>query len=211
MKLAIIDYGSGNLRSVQKACEKTSPPGTEVVITPDPDVVRKADKVIFPGQGAMPDCMANLRSSGLEEAVREALVKKPFFAICIGEQMLFDHSDEGDVTGLGIFPGNVVRFANDMTYPDGTKLKVPQMGWNRVKQTQNHPMWNGIPDNSWFYFVHSYYAVPKDDSVIAGVTDYGGVITVVCAKDNIFATQYHPEKSSAAGLKLYENFLAWSP
>ncbi len=211
MKLAIIDYGSGNLHSVHKATQKVAPSGTEVVVTADPDVVRSADRVLFPGQGAMPDCIANLKKSGLEDAVREALKEKPFFAVCIGEQMLFDYSEEGNIKCLGIFPGSVVRFPSNQIGEDGLRLKVPQMGWNRVKQHIKHPLWRGISDNSWFYFVHSYYADPKDKSIIAGTTHYGKDVTVVVAKDNLFATQFHPEKSAAAGLRLYENFLVWNP
>ncbi len=211
MKVAIIDYGSGNLRSVQKAVEKTAPSGTQVVISEQPEIIRSADRVIFPGQGAMPDCMANLRKAGLEEAVREAIKEKPFFAVCIGEQMLFDHSDEGNVDGLGIFKGSVVRFPSNQVGEDGSRLKIPQMGWNRVRQTMRHPIWEGVADNSWYYFVHSYYAVPQDPSILAGTTEYGRTIAVAVAKDNLFATQFHPEKSASAGLRLYQNFLTWNP
>lgn len=211
MKVAIVDYGSGNLRSVQQAVQKVAPPSTEIFLTNQPEVVRASDKVIFPGQGAMPDCIANLTKTGLKEAVLESIEQKPFFAICIGEQMLFDHSQEGDTKGLGVFAGDVVRFPSDMVDQNKIRLKVPQMGWNRVSQKIEHPMWDGIADNSWFYFVHSYYAVPKDASIVAGTTFYGLEVTVVVAKDNVFATQFHPEKSAADGLRLYQNFMKWAP
>lgn len=211
MRIAIVDYGSGNLRSVSKAVEKVAPLGTTIEVTALPEDVMKADRVIFPGQGAMPDCITNLRRTGLEEAVRDAVKNKPFFAVCIGEQMLFTHSEEGNVGGLDIFKGNVVRFPSNQTDPSGARLKVPQMGWNRVSQRKPHRMWNGISDGAWFYFVHSYYVVPEDQSLIAGVTFYGKEVTVAVAKDNVFATQFHPEKSAAAGLALYANFLTWNP
>ena len=211
MKVGIVDYGSGNLRSVQQAVNKVAPEGTEVYVTSDPKKIREADRVIFPGQGAMPDCMDNLRKTDLEQAVRYSIANKPFFAVCIGEQMLFEHSDEGDVKGLGIFKGNVVRFRSNMFDETGARLKVPQMGWNTVKQKSAHPMWNGIKDNSWFYFVHSYYAKPEEDSIITGTTVYGSEVCVAVARDNVFATQFHPEKSAAAGLKLYSNFMIWNP
>ena len=162
MKIAIVDYGSGNLRSVSKAIEKIAPVSTQVLVTGDPEEVLKADRVVFPGQGAMPDCMKNLRTTGMEEAVRDAIRNKPFFAVCVGEQMLFEHSEEGDTPGLGIFPGDVVRFASDRVDQTGARLKVPQMGWNQVTQTREHPMWNGITNGAWFYFVHSYYAKPTE-------------------------------------------------
>ena len=211
MKIAIVDYGSGNLRSVQKALEKAGEGLHQVVVTSEPEVVRAADRVVFPGQGAMPDCMANLKKSGLEEALRESIAQKPFFAVCVGEQMLFDHSEEGDVPGLGIFSGNVVRFPSDMQDSQGNRLKVPQMGWNQVRLTAAHPVWKNVPDMSWFYFVHSYYAVPKDSSLIAGMTNYGIDVTVAVGRDNVFATQFHPEKSAATGILLYKNFLNWKP
>lgn len=211
MKVAIVDYGSGNLRSVSKAVEKIAPISTEVLVTGHPEEVFQADRVIFPGQGAMPDCMRNLRSTGMEEAVRDAIRNKPFFAVCVGEQMLFEHSEEGDTPGLGVFGGDVVRFANDMKDTNGVRLKVPQMGWNRISIKQEHPVWNGINDGAWFYFVHSYYAEPTDPKLTVGTTFYGDEVTVAVARDNVFATQFHPEKSAAAGLALYQNFLTWKP
>ena len=169
MKIAIVDYGSGNLRSVSKAIEKIAPVSTQVLVTGDPEEVLKADRVVFPGQGAMPDCMKNRRTTGMEEAVRDAIRNKPFFAVCVGEQMLFEHSEEGDTPGLGIFPGDVVRFASDRVDQTGARLKVPQMGWNQVTQTREHPMWNGITNGAWFYFVHSYYAKPTEADLTVDV------------------------------------------
>jgi len=199
----------GNLRSVAKAIEHVAP-HERVEVTSDPGVVRAAMRVVFPGQGAMPDCMRYLRDSGLEPAVRDAAQSKPLLAVCIGEQMLFDRSEEGDTPGLGLFSGDVVRFLPDMRELD-SRLKVPHMGWNRVRQTKAHALWSGIDDQSWFYFVHSYYVAPREKELITGETTYGGIFTCAVARDNIFATQFHPEKSAAAGLRIYENFTRWSP
>jgi glutamine amidotransferase len=211
VKIAVVDYGMGNLRSVAKAIEHVAP-SAQVTITSDPQQVRAADRVVFPGQGAMPDCMRYLRESGLEESVRNAAATRPLLAVCIGEQMLFERSEEGDVQGLGLFPGDVVLFRDaDLRQSDGTRLKVPHMGWNRVRQARRHVLWDGIADESWFYFVHSYYVAPHDPELTAGESDYGGVFTCAVARDNIFATQFHPEKSAAAGLRIYENFTRWNP
>jgi glutamine amidotransferase len=199
----------GNLRSVAKAIEHVAP-HERVEVTSDPEVVRAATRVVFPGQGAMPDCIRYLRDSGLEPAVRDAAQSKPLLAVCIGEQMLFDRSEEGDTPGLGLFSGDVVRFLPDMRELD-SRLKVPHMGWNRVRQTKAHALWNGIDDQSWFYFVHSYYVAPREKELITGETTYGGIFTCAVARDNIFATQFHPEKSAAAGLRIYENFTRWNP
>jgi glutamine amidotransferase len=209
--IAIVDYGMGNLRSVAKALAHVAP-GQDVRITSSAADIDAAERVVFPGQGAMPDCMRFLRDSGLEAAVRRAAASKPLLAVCIGEQMLFDVSQEGDTPGLGLIAGEVIRFAEaDMAQTDGSRLKVPHMGWNRVHQSQRHPLWDGVADQSWFYFVHSFYVVPRDPAVIAGRSDYGGLFTCAVARDNIFATQFHPEKSAAAGLKIYENFTRWKP
>jgi glutamine amidotransferase len=160
----------------------------------------------------MPDCMRYLRESGLEDAVRAAAASKPLLAVCIGEQMLFEHSEEGGTAGLGLFPGEVVRFRDAaMRSAEGVRLKVPHMGWNRVRQAHSHALWRGVADESWFYFVHSYYVVPQDGALSAGTSDYGGTFTCAVARDNIFATQFHPEKSAAAGLRIYENFSRWAP
>jgi glutamine amidotransferase len=208
--IVVVDYGMGNLRSVAKAFEHVAPKA-RVLISGDAAVIRAADRVVFPGQGAMPDCMRHLDESGLREAVLEATRTKPLFGVCIGEQMLFDSSEEGDTAGLGVLPGRVVRFASDMTGPDGARLKGPHMGWNRVAQDRPHPLWAGVPDGAYFYFVHSYFAAPADASLSAGSADYGGRFTCVVARDNIFATQFHPEKSAAHGLRLYANFIDWRP
>jgi len=207
--IAVVDYGMGNLLSVAKAIERVAP-GVDVRITSDPAQVDGAARVVFPGQGAMPDCMRFLRDSGLEDAVRRAARDKPLLAICIGEQMLFDRSEEGDTPGLGLVAGSVVRFAPGLSEAGGP-LKVPHMGWNRVRQVHRHPLWQGVPDLSFFYFVHSYYARPADPELTAGQADYGGAFTCAVARDNIFATQFHPEKSAAAGLAIFENFVRWTP
>jgi len=210
--IAVVDYGMGNLRSVAKAIEHVAPRET-VQITSDPAAVRSAARVVFPGQGAMPDCMRYLRESGLEDAVREAAATKPLLAVCIGEQMLFAHSEEGDVPGLGLFPGEVVRFRDADLQPagGGMRLKVPHMGWNRVRQERAHPLWDGVADDSWFYFVHSYYVAPARADLTVGSSEYGSRFTCAVARDNIFATQFHPEKSAAAGLRIYQNFCHWAP
>lgn len=209
--VAIIDYGMGNLRSVAKAVEHVAP-GRKIVVTADPAAVAAAERVVFPGQGAMPDCMRELELRGLRAAVLAAAASKPFLGICIGQQMLFAHSEEGDVPGLGILPGEVVRFpAARMVAADGCRLKVPHMGWNEVLQRAAHPLWAGIPDGERFYFVHSYFVAPTDPALVAAETDYGLRFTSAVARDNIFAVQFHPEKSAHAGLQLLANFMSWAP
>ena len=209
--VAIIDYGMGNLRSVAKAIEHVAP-GHEVFVTSDPERVAAAERVVFPGQGAMPDCMRELDARGLRPAVLAAAASKPFLGICIGQQMLFEHSAEGDVPGLGILDGDVVRFPEaKMLAADGGRLKVPHMGWNEVWQRGAHPMWDGIPDGERFYFVHSYFVAPADPALTAAETDYGVRFTSAVARANIFAAQFHPEKSAAAGLRLLANFIRWQP
>jgi len=209
--IAVVDYGMGNLRSVAKALEHVAP-RARVVVTGDAAVVDAADRVVFPGQGAMPDCMRHLDESGLRDAVLRAARGKPLFGVCVGEQMLFEWSAEGDTPGLGVLPGRVLRFPDEaMRLPDGGRLKVPHMGWNRVRQVRPHPIWNGVPDGAYFYFVHSFYAVPASEALTVGTTDYGVAFTCAVARDNIFATQFHPEKSAANGLRLYENFVDWNP
>jgi glutamine amidotransferase len=207
--VAVVDYGMGNLRSVAKALEHVSPK-SQVVITSDATVIRRADRVVFPGQGAMPDCMRYLAQSGLTEAVLEAAATKPLFGVCIGEQMLFERSEEGDTPCLGVLQGQVVRFDPETMFAAG-RLKVPHMGWNRVHQCTPHPLWNGIAQDDFFYFVHSYHVVPADPRIETGRTAYGPGFTCAVAQDNIFATQFHPEKSAASGLRLYENFIHWQP
>jgi len=209
--VAIIDYGMGNLRSVAKAIEYVAP-GHTVDVTADPARVAAADRVVFPGQGAMPDCMRELDLRGLRPAVLDAAASKPFLGICIGLQMLFEHSDEGDVPGLGVFAGEVTRFRDeDMRGADGARLKVPHMGWNEVLQRQSHPLWAGIPDGERFYFVHSYHVQPAEAALVAAETAYGIRFTSAVARANIFAVQFHPEKSAQSGLRLLANFIHWTP
>ena len=201
----------GNLRSVAQALRHVAPEA-DVRISGEVADIRSADRVVLPGQGAMPDCMRCLRESGLQEAVVEASRSKPLFGVCVGEQMLFDWSEEGDTPGLGLLPGKVVRFELDgMLQDDGSRYKVPQMGWNHVRQSAPHPLWEGIADNAFFYFVHSFYAVPADQAHVVGQTPYGREFACAVARDNIFATQFHPEKSASAGLQLYRNFVHWKP
>ena len=219
--VAVVDYGMGNLRSVSQAVKAAAvDSGYEVVITQSPDVVRTAERIVLPGQGAMRDCMGELRASGLMESLLEAAKNKPLFGVCVGMQMLLDHSAEGDsaagTPSLGLIAGEVVKFdLVSQTQDDGSRFKVPQMGWNRVMQSQHagavHPVWAGAPDQSYFYFVHSSYAKPKNQQHIAGKTQYGAMFASAIAKDNLFATQFHPEKSAAQGLALYRNFLNWKP
>lgn len=209
--LAIVDYGMGNLRSVQQAVCKVAP-DTSVCVTDDAKVIASAKRVVFPGQGAMPDCMRELDARGLRNAVLDAAHSKPFLGICIGLQMLFEHSSEGDVAGLDVLPGKVVRFASGLTDVYGDKLKVPHMGWNQVKHVMpTHPLWNGIEQDARFYFVHSYYVRPHDEKVIQATCEYPQPFVCAIAQDNIFAVQFHPEKSATAGLKLLQNFINWNP
>jgi len=211
--VAVVDYGMGNLRSVSQAVQHVArDSGLSVIITSRPEEVRAAERIVLPGQGAMPDCMRELRESGLLESVLEAAASKPLFGVCVGMQMLLDASDEGPTDGLGLIHGRVVRFElAGQIQPDGSRYKVPQMGWNEVWQAQPHPIWAGVPDGSYFYFVHSYHARPSDARHSVGEADYGGRFTAAIARDNIFATQFHPEKSADQGLALYRNFLAWQP
>ena len=210
--VAVVDYGMGNLRSVSQAVAHVARgDDIKVIVTANPEEVFAAERVVLPGQGAMRDCMRELRESGLEEAVRHAAAHKPLMGVCVGMQMLLEHSEEQDTPGLGLMPGRVLRFRLEgQLQPDGSRYKVPQMGWNQVFQ-RPHPMWDGVPDGAWFYFVHSYYARPDRDPHTVGETDYGGRFTCALARDNIFATQFHPEKSAAFGLALYRNFLSWNP
>ena len=203
--IAIIDYGIGNLRSVHNAVSFISPQ-TKSIVTSDPDVVAKADKVIFPGQGAMPDCVLQLDKRGLKESVIEAAKQKPFLGICLGLQMLFDKSEEGNVNGFGLLPGIVKRFQLNKN----ERIKIPHMGWNKVNLSNPHPMWNKIDSDSRFYFVHSFYAEVKDKSLVMATSSHGEKFTCAIAKDNLFAVQFHPEKSSELGLKLLNNFISWN-
>jgi len=209
--VAVVDYGMGNLRSVAKAIEHVAP-RLAVTVTSDPHEILGAARVVVPGQGAMPDCMRELDGRGLRAPVVAAALEKPFLGICIGLQMLFERSEEGDTPGLGLLPGSVRRFpAERMADLRGGRLKVPHMGWNEVEQMGTHPLWQGIPQGSRFYFVHSYYADPGIRDAVAGVSTYGLQFACAVARDNVFAVQFHPEKSQAAGLRLLSNFVAWQP
>ncbi|SFC01662.1 imidazole glycerol phosphate synthase subunit hisH [Polaromonas sp. OV174] len=216
--VAVVDYGSGNLRSVSQAVQHVAQDsGYEVVVTSRAQDVLDADRVVLPGQGAMHDCMRALAESGLQDAVLHAAAHKPLFGVCVGMQMLLDQSQEGlagaPTPGLGLIHGEVVKFElAGQIQPDGSRFKVPQMGWNQVYRTSPaHPLWAGVPDGAYFYFVHSFYARPSDARHIAGEADYGGRFAAAIARDNIFATQFHPEKSADHGLSLYRNFLHWKP
>ena len=215
--VAVVDYGMGNLRSVAQAViHAAQDTGVEVKITANPQDVRDASRVVLPGQGAMPDCMRELRNSGLMDAVLDAATKKPMFGVCIGMQMLLDHSEEGNTPGLGLIHGNVVKFSLlGQIQADGSRFKVPQMGWNQVNFKSHegvfHPVWGNIANGSYFYFVHSFFAKPHNSADVAGETDYGGSFACAIARDNLFATQFHPEKSADQGLALYRNFLHWQP
>lgn len=209
--IAVIDYGMGNLRSVAKALEHVAP-GKTVLVTSDPAEVARAERIVFPGQGAMPDCMRELDARGLKEAVLDAAQKKPFLGICIGLQMLFEVSEEGNAKGLGFLHGKVKRFPAEMKDSQGDKLKVPHMGWNQVyQQDPSHPMWQGIADGERFYYVHSYYVQAEDGAIVSGYTEYPQRFTGAIATKNVFAVQFHPEKSAAAGLQLLRNFVNWTP
>jgi imidazole glycerol-phosphate synthase subunit HisH len=199
----VVDYGMGNLRSVSKALEHVAP-GAEVRVTADPAAILSSERVVVPGQGALPDCMRQLAASGAREAVVEATRSKPFLGICIGLQLLFERGEEGDSAGLGLLPGRVPRF-------NLTGLKIPHIGWNEVVQERPHPLWAGIRDRSRFYFVHSYYPAPSDAGLTAATCVYGAPFTCAVARDNIFAVQFHPEKSQSAGLQLLSNFVRWRP
>lgn len=208
--VAVIDYGMGNLRSVSKALEHVAG-DMAVRVTYDPDIIRRSDRVVFPGVGALRDCMAELARLDLDEVIRECAASKPFLGICLGMQALLDFSEENNGTqGLGILPGRVVGFP--VPFVDAAtdeRLKVPHMGWNQVHQTRDHPLWEGIAQDSRFYFVHSYYAAPAEMDQVAGTAHYGRDVAVAMARDNIFAVQFHPEKSQHAGLELLANFMSW--
>jgi len=210
--VAVVDYGMGNLRSVEQALRRVAP-DAEIAVSDDAGVIAGAGRVVFPGQGAMPDCMRELDARGLRDAVIDAARNKPFLGICIGLQMLFEHSAEGDVAGLGILRGEVVRFAHDLKDAQGDKLKVPHMGWNQVRRIEQseHPLWDGIAQDARFYFVHSYYVQPHDTDVVQAGSDYPQPFVCAVARDNLFAVQFHPEKSAADGLRLLQNFTRWHP
>ncbi|MCX7276433.1 MAG: imidazole glycerol phosphate synthase subunit HisH [Burkholderiales bacterium] len=215
--VAVVDYGMGNLFSVSQAVmHVAASSGYQVVVTSKPEEVFAAERVVLPGQGAMRDCMRELHDSGLKEAVLDAARNKPLMGVCVGMQMLLDHSEEQDTPGLGLIPGRVLRFdLEGRLQADGSRFKVPQMGWNQVQQQspagKRHAVWGEVPDNSYFYFVHSFYVKPSDAHHSAGLAEYGEPFTAAVARDNIFATQFHPEKSAEHGLALYRNFLHWAP
>jgi glutamine amidotransferase len=204
--IAVIDYGMGNLRSVAKALEFVS--SARVDVTADPDRIRRADRIVFPGQGAIRDCISELQRLELADGMRELIKTKPFLGICIGMQALVSYSEENEgVAGLGLFPGQVRHFRHVLGNQGA--LKIPHMGWNRVRQTVAHPLWRGIADGSRFYFVHSYYVTPEDSALTTGTTDYGVSFTAAIGWGNVFASQFHPEKSQRAGLDLLANFVRW--
>jgi glutamine amidotransferase len=215
--VAVVDHGMGNLRSVSQALmHAAAGSDCQVIVTSRPEQVLAAERVVLPGQGAMRDCMRELQQSGLQAAVLAVARDRPLMGVCVGMQMLLDHSEEQDTPGLGLVPGRVLRFRLEgRRQSDGSHFKLPQMGWNQVRQRPlggaAHSLWRDIPDDSWFYFLHSYYAKPSDECHSAAEADYGGSFTCAVARDNIFATQFHPEKSANHGLTLYRNFLAWMP
>jgi imidazole glycerol-phosphate synthase subunit HisH len=209
--VAVIDYGMGNLHSVASALQHVG--ADNVVVTHDADLIRQADRVVFPGVGAIRDCMAEIRRLKCDELLAQALTRQhvPVLAICVGLQALMTTSEEnGGVQCLDIIPGEVRFFGNPLTDATGNRLKVPHMGWNEVRQTRDHPLWAGIPDMCRFYFVHSYYVHARDRSLLAGSVEYGVSADAALARDNLFAVQFHPEKSAAAGLQLLKNFLQWN-
>ncbi len=207
--VAVIDYGMGNLHSVAKALEHAGE-GVRVVVTPDPERILAADRVVLPGVGAIRDCMGEIRRLGIDQVVAEAIQNKPLLGVCVGLQALMEESEEnGGTACLGIFPGRVRYFGDPLFDAAGERLKVPHMGWNQVHQTADHPLWTGIPQDERFYFVHSYYVIPDDPALLAGTARYGVEIAAAVTRGNVFAVQFHPEKSQRAGLALYRNFLLW--
>lgn len=213
LSIAIVDYGMGNIHSVERALRYVAP-DAHVYLANTQALLEKADRVVLPGQGAMRDCMLNLEQSGLKDALLKALKNKPLLGVCVGEQMLFERSQEADTVCLGVFQGQVKRFEGSVfAKPYGNDhrehLKIPHMGWSQVKQEKQHFLWANIPDNSYFYFVHSYYVAPTEPNITAGSALYGNKFTCAVARDNIFAVQFHPEKSAEYGLWLYRNFTEW--
>jgi len=211
--IAVVDYGMGNLRSVARALEHVASPNARVRITDRADVITAADRVVFPGQGAVRDCMRAIDDHELRDPLLEAARTRPFLGMCMGLQVLLAHSEEnGGTDCLGLFPGEVRRFAAGLSDPaSGMRLKIPHMGWNGVRQAVAHPLWEGIGDSAPFYFVHSYYADPGSNDLVAGVTEYGHEFASVLADGYVFACQFHPEKSSRDGLRLLANFVDWQP
>jgi glutamine amidotransferase len=207
--IAVVDYGTGNLRSVAKALRHVAPEAP-IEVSADPGIIGSASRVVLPGQSAMPDAMAALEASGLSDVVLACIADRPFLGVCLGLQMLFERSEEGPTRGLGVLPGSVRRFREEeLALPGGERLKVPHMGWSPVRQVRAHPLWAGIDDDARFYFAHSYHAVPADPALTAGAASYPAPFTCAIARANIFAVQFHPEKSQRAGLRLLANFVAW--
>lgn len=210
-KVAVVDYGMGNLHSVYSALVQVAKGNAEVHITHDVDVINNADRIVFPGQGAAADCMRAINTLGLRQAILDAAKEKPFLGVCMGMQVLLDRSDENEGTDcLGIYRGTVKNFSAEFTSPQQQELKVPHMGWNTIQYATDHPLWFGIPQYSYFYFVHSYYVGMDNREIVAGITDYGFEFASVIASDKVFAMQCHPEKSAENGLTLLKNFLQWS-
>lgn len=208
--VVVIDYGTSNLRSVAKALEHVADSRHKIIVSNEASHIHAADRIVFPGQGAIGQCVTSLKQQGLDSLIYDSIKTKPFLGICLGLQSLMDHSNEdGGTVGLGIIPGNVVRFQDDCLDENGDRCKIPHMGWNQVMQQQPHDLWKGIENGSRFYFVHSYYVSPLEPDDIAGTTDYTLSFTSAIARENIFATQFHPEKSQKAGLTLLKNFLDW--
>jgi glutamine amidotransferase len=211
LTVVVIDYGTSNLHSVAKALEYVAGKNHRVIVSDKAERIRAADRVVFPGQGAIGQCMQNLKEKNLDELIRESIKTKPFLGICLGLQSLMDESDEdGGTKGLGIIPGRVIRFEDNVKDEKGDVCKIPLMGWNQVNQKKPHALWKDIEDGARFYFVHSYYVVPSNEPDIAATTDYITTFTSAAARDNIFAAQFHPEKSQKAGLTLLKNFLEWA-
>ena len=209
-RIAVLDYGMGNLHSAAKALERVAP-DSQVIVTSDPMEVDRADRVVFPGVGAIRDCMAEIRRLGFDQAVARAIKEKPVLAICVGMQALMTRSDENDgIDCLDLIPGHVRYFGSDLRDKGDERLKVPHMGWNCVQQTMDHPLWQGIEQDTRFYFVHSYYVDVLDQSLISGSCDYGNSFAAAVTQGNLFAVQFHPEKSHTAGLRLLSNFVQWS-
>lgn len=207
-KVALLDYGMGNLHSAAKALSTV---GADVVLTNDPKKIDRCDKILFPGVGAMRDCMRGMTAAGIDEVVKQTVFNKPVMAICVGMQALFEHAEENNgVDCLGILAGNVVKFDDNLTDANGDKIKIPHMGWNtQTNMELSHPLWRGIDDHTHFYFVHSFYCEPTDKNITAGSCDYGTPFCSSVIKDNLFATQFHPEKSHTAGLQVLKNFVEW--
>jgi len=213
-RVAVIDYGMGNLHSVAKALEHVSDGKHNVIVTADAKIINHADRIVFPGVGAIRDCMAEIKRFNIDALVKKAITEKPVLAVCVGMQALMQHSEENNgVDCIGVFPGQVKYFGSELKDAQGNKLKVPHMGWNNVKQVKNsHPLWKDIKDNSYFYFVHSFCVevTPANEQYVAGLCDYGITFAAAMTKKNVFATQFHPEKSHNDGLQLYKNFLNWN-